>query len=476
MAIADTELSGIILCNMVKNNHYAEKIAPYIMEEFFADGTERQIAKTIISLNQQYGKCPTVVELVATMRNLPNINSLDKNVINDVMGDGFNVNNTEWLINETEMWVRRRRVSLAFEHTYRQFEEGGIDDSMVNVFQEALSFHFDNSIGHSLLQDAGLRWEMYTTDEARMSLGYELLDLITGGGLPAGTLNCFLAGTGVGKSFVMACIAAKAAMAGKKVLVISLEMAEIRLAERIECNLMDVELKSMKKMSKADFSNRQAAYIKTIKDNGGDIIFKQYPTKAANAGHFRSLLIEAKNKMGYEFDLIVIDYLNICGSMRAPAGANSYSEIKSIAEELRGLAVEFGLPIVTATQTNKAGQDATELSIDNVSESHGLAATVDLLLAIISNPEWEKMGKLMFMQLKNRYGDTSYYRKLMIGINRNKMQMYDISKEASDELNNGPQQAEAVMPDQIIAGFDMSVLGNTSPPSLDGLLTGTDKE
>jgi hypothetical protein len=212
-------------------------------------------------------------------------------------------------------------------------------------------------------------------------------------------------------------------------------MAEIKLAQRVEASLMDVEVLKMRHMSKGEFTVKQDIMAQKLEASGGEVYFKQYPTKTAHAGHFRNLLIEYKNKLGIDFDLIVIDYLNICASQNAPKGSNSYTEVKSVAEELRALAIEFQLPIISATQTNKAGQDATDLTLDNVSESHGLSVTVDMLIGIVSHEDWEKSGQILFVQLKNRYGPLDYYRKFMVGIERSKMRLYDLTIEASDELN-----------------------------------------
>lgn len=462
--ISDAEMSSLVLCNLFQNAYYASKVLPYLNEDYFSDSTERAIAKTVIEYRSKYNTVPSPKEVVIMMKELNYVNNLDKGVVDDVLGGGYNVQDDQWLIDQTESFIRRRRVSLAFEQTYGDFEGGKPVDGFANVFQEAISFHFDNSIGHDLVADAHIRYDMYISDEERHSLMCEMLDLITDGGVPAGTLNVFLAGTGVGKSFVMAAIAAKAALAGSKVLVISLEMAEIRLAERIEANLMDYPVKKMKKMDRGDFTVRQQQYIKKMSDAGGTIVFKQYPTSSAHAGHFRNLIIEAKNKQNMEFDLIVIDYLNICATSRGSASDNSYTRIKNVAEELRALAIEFQVPIISATQTNKDGQSSSELSIENVSESHGLSATVDLLIGLISHPDWEAVGKLMMMQLKNRYGDTNYYRKFMVGINRAKMQMFDLKREASDEMNkHGKGSTEdSTEPTQALAGIDISVLGNNA--------------
>lgn len=437
MALSDTEMSGIVLANIVHNEWYATKVLPYIDPEYFeTNGTEKAIAEVVLSHYKDFSVIPAVKEVVVGLRNLDYVNQLDINIVDSILGDkSYLVSSNEWLVRETEKFVKRKKISLTFADTYNDFENGEIGEDFSHKFQQASSFQFDNSVGHGLVADAHTRYEMYTSVEVKHKFYIEMLDKISNGGMENGTLNVFLAGTGVGKSLVMGDIAAKAAFNGSKVLVISLEMAEVKLAERVEANLMDVPVLSMKNMPEGEFNMKQEIYINKLKKSGGEVYFKQYPTKSAHAGHFRNLLIEYKNKLGIEFDLIVIDYLNICASQTAPKGSNSYTEVKSVAEELRALAIEFQLPIISATQTNKAGQDATDLTLDNVSESHGLSVTVDMLIGIVSHEDWEKVGQILFVQLKNRYGALDYYRKFMVGITRAKMQLYNLKIEASDQLN-----------------------------------------
>lgn len=469
MNYSDAEFSMVLLHNLLLNHHYASKVLPYLEGSYFVDPTERAICECTLAFHSKHSKVPHPKELVIEMKDLPNIALLDKNVVNEVFGNaGFAVTSNDWLEAQTEKFIRRRRVSQAFEQTYGDFENEGECDSIANTFQEAISFSFDNSVGHSFVNDAEIRFDQYTADEDRLSFMLEMLDLVTNGGMAMGTLNCFLAGTGVGKSLLMCSMAAAHALSGKKVLYLSMEMAELRLAERIEANLMDANLSDLKKMDKSEFTVRQQQYIKKMKANGGDVIFKQYPTGSAHVGHFRNFLIECKNKADLEFDVIYIDYINICASVKSRAGDNSYTRIKNIAEELRALAIEFDLPIITATQTTRDGQNSSDLSIENVSESHGLSATVDLLFGLISNEEWEKLGKIMMKQLKNRYGDLNWYNKFMVGIERSRMRLYDLKREASDECNKGQTQKPENVPGE---GLDLSVLGGSSKLDLGKLTT-----
>ena len=473
MSVSDSEFSSILLHNLLRNEHYAAKVLPYLEGIYFTDSTERAICEAALAFNAKYNKVPQPKELVIEMKEMPNISSLDTNVVNDIFGNhGYEVTSQDWLIDNTEKFIRRRRVSHAFESTYGKFEQNGELDSITNVFQEALAFNFDASVGHDFLADRTLRYDMYTSDEDRLSFGLAMLDKVTNGGMPVGTLNTFLAGTGVGKSLAMCSLAAGHALSGKKEAYISLEMAELRIAERLEANLMDVPLNDMKKLSKAEFTVRQDIYANKMEESGGNIIFKQYPTSSAHAGHFRNYLIECKNKVGIEFDIIYIDYLNICATSRGSGSDNSYTKIKDIAEELRALAVEFQVPIITATQTNRGGQSKSELSFEDVSESHGLAATVDCLFGLISNEEFEKTNKLMIAQIKNRYGDTGYYNKFMVGIERAKMRLYDIAEEASNELNNNQVSKAQSGANEAFEGLDMTVLGGKKKPTnnLSGLM------
>ncbi len=438
MRLSDKEMSSTILANIIHNEWYSNKVMPYVQADYFdLDQTEKLIAETVINHHNTYNCIPTIKEIVVVMKQCSYINTLDQTVVDDVLGDeSFLVSSKDWLIDETERFIKRKRVADAFAETFDKFEKGEATDDFSHKFEVANSFCFDNGIGHGLLADAHTRWEDYTKVEAKIKTYLHMLDLITDGGFENGTLNCILAGTGVGKSMIMGDIAAKSALNGLKVLVVSLEMKEIKLAERVEANLMDVPVKSLKRMTREEFTFKQKFYLNKLKESGGEVYFKQYPTKSANAGHIKNLLIEYKNKLDVEFDLVVVDYLNICASISAPKDSNTYTHVKSVAEELRALAIEFDFPILTATQTNKAGQDSTDLTLDNVSESHGLSVTVDLLLGAISHPDYELLNQLLFVQLKNRYGPLDYYRRFVMGINRNKMQLYDLDIMASDELNS----------------------------------------
>lgn len=436
MDITDVDMGRLVLTSAIHNKHYASKVVPFLEAGYFADETESAIAETIVDFFSKYSKTPSNEEVVVEMRERPDINRLDRNVLRDTLkGDAYSATDTDWLIEKTEKFIRRRRVSAAFEATYSRFDNGDDIEDASHIFQQAMAFTFDSSLGHSYVMDSETRYEYYTCTDNKKSLMIAMMDKVTSGGVGRGTLNCYLAGTGVGKSLVMCDQAAKAAMAGSKVLYISLEMAEMRLAERIDANLMDVDIGKLKHMTEEEYNNKMRVAVQKMSLSGGDIIFKQYPTSSAHAGHFRALLIEAKNK-GIEFDYVFIDYLNICASMRGKSGDNSYTLIKCIAEELRALAVEFDIPIITATQTNRTGQNATDLDFEDVSESHGLAATVDMLFGLIASEEMQAMGRMMVRQIKNRYGDKNYFKRFPVGVERSKMRLYDLREEASVAMSS----------------------------------------
>jgi archaellum biogenesis ATPase FlaH len=306
------------------------------------------------------------------------------------------------------------------------------------MLSDALAVSFDSSIGHDYLEDFADRYEFYNRKEEKLSFDLELFNKITKGGLPRKTLNMILAGTGVGKSLFMCHYAASVLMQGKNVLYITLEMAEERIAERIDANLLNMTMEELSKIDKDIYETRVG---KVIKKTTGKLIVKEYPTAAAHAGHFKALLEELKMKRNFMPDAIVIDYLNICSSsrMKHGAGVNSYTYIKSIAEELRGLAVEYNVPVLSATQTTRGGYDNTDVDLTDTSESFGLPATVDFMFALISTEELENLNQIMVKQLKNRYNDPSYYKRFVIGVDRARMKLYDVEDSAQSNIADSGQ-------------------------------------
>ena len=343
----------------------------------------------------------------------------------------------KWLIDTTEKWCQDRAIYLAIMESisiidgkHEQLTKGALPD----LLTKALGVGFDLKVGHDYVENAGERYEFYHTEEDRLPFDLEYFNSITKGGVPRKTLNIALAGTGVGKSLFMCHVASSALVQGYNVLYITMEMAEERIAERIDANLLDVPIDQLDKLPKNTFSLK----VQDIaRKTSGKLIIKEYPTGSAHAGHFRALLNELKLKRQFEPDLIFIDYLNICASsrMKGMGGAiNSYSYIKAIAEELRGLAVEFDLPIFSATQTTRSGYSNSDIGLEDTSESFGLPATADLMFALISTEELEQQGQFMVKQLKNRYNDPTMNKRFIIGIDRNKMKLFDVEIKAQDEL------------------------------------------
>jgi len=449
--IADIDLSQIILSNIFKNKHFANKVINYLDISFFENDTEHAIADTLITHYNKYNQVPTVQELVATMRENKDVHNLSKTVINDVLGSGIEITNTDWLISQTENFIKRKRTLKVFETTFAEFENNENVDHFYTKFQQAAAFSFNSDVGHSLVHDAGIRYDIYTKKVLKFPFGIKILDEVTYGGVDTdGTLNVVVAPTNSGKSLLLGDIAAKGAMRGHKVLIISLEMTEIKISERIESNLMDIPINQIRKMTNAEYHIKQKIYLDKLKISGGDIIIKQYPTKCGSAIDFKNFIIECKNKLDYDFDLVVIDYLNICKTNESVKNQNSYAEIKSIAEQLRALAIEFQLPILTATQSNREAQGKASIGLENVSESHGLSATADFVVSLVVTETMAEQNQCQIEQLKSRYGDKNIKPRFMLGMDRKYMRIYDIDTEVSDI-----KETDQEITDQ---SFDLSAL------------------
>ena len=350
----------------------------------------------------------------------------------------------QWLIDTTEKWCRDRAIYLALMESIAladgQDETKG-RDAIPTILSDALAVSFDNHIGHDYLQDYDERYESYHRKEDKIPFDLEFFDKITKGGLPNKTLNIALAGTGVGKSLFMCHVASSVLLQGKNVLYITLEMAEEKIAERIDANLLNVPIQDITDLPRLMFENK----VNNIsKKTQGSLIIKEYPTASAHSGHFKALLNELALKKSFKPDIIFIDYLNICSSSRYRAGSNvnSYSFIKAIAEELRGLAVETNLPIVSATQTTRSGFGSSDVDLTDTSESFGLPATADLMFALISTEELEGLNQIMVKQLKNRYNDPTIFKRFVIGIDRAKMRLYDVEQKAQEDILDSGQEEE----------------------------------
>tara|TARA_A100001035_G_scaffold65698_1_gene50106 strand:+ start:395 stop:1768 length:1374 start_codon:yes stop_codon:yes gene_type:complete len=432
----ETRIENTIIKNLIQNDTYTRKVIPFIKSEYFTESSERLVFEEISNYFDKYTKSPTVEALLI---NLDNVNSKGDAIVKSSkqLVENIETDDTplDWLIDETEKWCKDRAIYIAVMDSIEVLDEkskrstGEIPD----LLKDALSVSFDTHIGHDQLEDADDRFEFYNTEEEKMPFDLEYFNKITKGGLPNKTLNICLAGTGVGKSLFMCHMASNCLLMGKNVLYITMEMSEERIAERIDANTMNVPMKELPDVSKKEYDKK----IQRIKNKTkGKLIVKEYPTAAAHVGHFRHLLQELNIKKDFRPDIIFIDYLNICAShrIRPGSGANSYTLVKSIAEELRGLAVEYDVPMVSATQTTRSGYGSTDIGLEDTSESFGLPATADLMFALITSDELEDLDQLVVKQLKNRYNDPTIFKRFVIGVDRSRMKLYDVEQEAQEEL------------------------------------------
>ena len=427
-----------ILRNLLCNEEYYRKVLPFLKADYFQEIDERVIFEEIQDFSVKYEKLPTkeVLEI-----NLQNRNDLTEDVYKESITK-INQFSTEWvdkdwLVNTTEKWCKDRAIYNALLQSIKIAD--GADknlsrDAIPSILQEALAVSFDEYIGHDYVDNAEQRYEYYHRDEAKIPFDLEKFNLITKGGIPNKTLNVALAGTGVGKSLFMCHCAANCLSQGKNVLYITLEMAEEKIAERIDANLLNVNIKDISAIPESVFTSRvQQIGQKTQ----GKLIIKEYPTASAHAGHFKALLSDLSLKKDFRPNIIFIDYLNICASSRYKGHiVNSYTYVKAIAEELRGLAVENDVPLFTATQTTRAGFGNSDVDLTDTSESFGLPATADFMFALIATEELEQSGRIMVKQLKNRYNDSAYYRKFTVGIDRAKMKLYNVDDSEGDLVSD----------------------------------------
>ena len=432
----ETRIENTIIKNLIQNDTYTRKVIPFIKSEYFTESSERLVFEEISNYFDKYTKSPTVEALLINLDNVTSkgdaIVKSSKQLVENIETDDTPL---DWLIDETEKWCKDRAIYIAVMDSIEVLDEkskrstGEIPD----LLKDALSVSFDTHIGHDQLEDADDRFEFYNTEEEKMPFDLEYFNKITKGGLPNKTLNICLAGTGVGKSLFMCHMASNCLLMGKNVLYITMEMSEERIAERIDANTMNVPMKELPDVSKKEYDKK----IQRIKNKTkGKLIVKEYPTAAAHVGHFRHLLQELNIKKDFRPDIIFVDYLNICAShrIRPGSGANSYTLVKSIAEELRGLAVEYDVPMVSATQTTRSGYGSTDIGLEDTSESFGLPATADLMFALITSDELEDLDQLVVKQLKNRYNDPTIFKRFVIGVDRSRMKLYDVEQEAQEEL------------------------------------------
>jgi len=426
-----------ILTNLIHNEEYLRKVVPFLSKDYFHSNDQKEVFELISGFVKKYNKSPTLESLEISLQDLTLPENLFKDcsdLIKNLKQD--TTENIEWLTERTESFCKDKAVYNAILRSIsiidgkdKQLSKEGIPD----ILQEALSTCFDSSVGHDYIDDAEARFDFYNHKEDKIPFDLEYFNKITDGGLPNKTLNVIMAGTGVGKSMFMCHMASNCLSQGKNVLYITMEMAEERIAERIDANCLNLNIKQIKDLPKTMFNNRINKYAEKT---NGKLIVKEYPTASAHTGHFKSLLNELNLKREFRPDIIFIDYLNICASSRFKPGSNvnSYTYIKAIAEELRGLAVEYSLPVVSATQTTRSGYASTDVDLTDTSESFGLPATADFMFALMSNEDLEQMNQLMVKQLKNRYNDPTLFKRFVIGVDREKMRLYDVENAAQSNI------------------------------------------
>jgi len=427
-----------IFSNLIYNEQYARKVIPFLKEEYFSDQSHKIIFKLVQEYVNKYNSFPSKEALAIDLSNKDGINQEVFNQSKEIISAFAEDKETklEWLSDQTEKFCQDKAIYNAIMSSIRILDDGDGKTSkgaIPQILSDALAVSFDTHIGHDFIEDSDDRYEFYHTKEDRIPFDLEYFNKITQGGLPKKTLNIALAGTGVGKSLFMCHCAAGNLSAGMNVLYITLEMAEERIAERIDANLLDVTVDDLKQLSK-EIYDKKIARIK--RKTTGKLVIKEYPTACAGSANFRHLLNELKLKKKFVPDIIYIDYLNICMSSRIKHGSlvNSYTLIKSIAEELRGLAVEFNVPIVSATQTTRSGYSNSDVGLEDTSESFGLPATADFMFALISSEELQDLGQIMVKQLKNRYNDPNFNRRFVLGVDRSKMRLYDVEQSAQDDI------------------------------------------
>ena len=435
----------LVLKNLLHNEDFLRKCIPFIKPDYFQDANQKIVFEEITDFVNQYNDVPTQEILSIEIEKRSDINETNFKEVTQLISCLENEpTDHEWLLNTTEKWCRERAIYLALMESI-QIADGQDNkkapDAIPSILSDALAVSFDNHVGHDYLLDYEERYESYHRKENRIPFDLDFFNKITKGGLPNKTLNIALAGTGVGKSLFMCHMASSVLLTGKNVLYITMEMAEEKIAERIDANLLNVNIQDIGELPKQTFEKKVTNLAQKTQ---GTLIIKEYPTASAHSGHFTALLNELALKKSFRPDIIFIDYLNICASSRYRGGSNvnSYTVIKSIAEELRGLACEANVPIVSATQTTRSGYGSSDVELTDTSESFGLPATADLMFALISTEELESLGQILVKQLKNRYNDGNVYKRFVIGIDRAKMRLYDCEQTAQDDLLDNKKDEE----------------------------------
>ena len=417
------------------------KVLPFIKNEYF-EGVYRQLFKEVGKFVSKYNRLPTQESFKVELDDSEFSDEHYRHAV-EILPEIFKTEEIDydWLLDKTEKWCQDRALHNAVMESISIIDgkhQSLTKNALPEILSDALAVNFDANIGHDYIENFSERFEFYHKDEERIAFDLDYFNKITKGGLPNKTLNIALAGTGVGKSLFMCHVAAAALTEGKNVLYITMEMAEERIAERIDANLLNIPIDQLEKLSKDMFSQKVS---QLAKQTNGRLIIKEYPTGQAHSGHFRALLNELKLKKKFEPDIIFIDYLNICASsrMKGMGGAiNSYTYVKAIAEELRGLAVEFDVPLISATQTTRSGYSNSDVGLEDTSESFGLPATADLMFALVSTEELEQQGQIMVKQLKNRYNDPTYKKRFVLGIDRAKMRLFDVDDNQQTLTDDTP--------------------------------------
>ena len=437
-------LETTILNNLFFQEDYTRKVLPFLKEEYFGLRTEKILFKEVYKFVEKYNNLPTKESILIELSQRKDINEEEHNTLKDYVNSITKLDSDpQWLLDTTERFCKDKAVHNAVLDGIRILDKKDTKrtpEAIPSILADALAVSFDQHIGHDYIDDADDRFKWYHTKETKYQFDLDYMNRITKGGVPSKTLNIALAGTGVGKSLFM-CHCASAYLAqGLNVLYITLEMAEERIAERIDANLLDVTMDDLHTMPKDLYDNKME---KIRQKTGGKLIIKEYPTASAHAGHFRALFNELALKKSFKPDVVFIDYLNICASSRFKGGnIGSYFYIKAIAEELRGLAVEFNVPLFSATQTTRTGFMSTDIGLEDTAESFGLPATADFMFAIISNEDLEALGQLKIKQLKNRYNDPGINRSFIIGVDRAKMRLYDVGQQAQNIVDSNQQEEQ----------------------------------
>jgi replicative DNA helicase len=437
------KIEFLILRNLIHNEEYLRKVLPFIESDYFEDLEQKIVFEEISEFVLEYNNLPTKEVLCIEVEKRTDVNEDEfKRLVHLITHLEDVPTEQNWLVNTTEKWCRDRAIYLALMESIQLADGNGTKsrDAIPSILQDALAVSFDNHVGHDYLQDYEERFAYYHKKENRIEFDLDYFNRITNGGVPSKTLNIFLAGTNVGKTLAMCHMASSFLLQSKNVLYITMEMAEEEIAKRMDANMLNIPINQLDELPKSIFTSKASKLVEKTK---GTLIIKEYPTASAHSGHFKGLLNELALKKSFKPDVIFIDYINICASSRFRAGSNmnSYTIIKSIAEELRGLAVEFNVPIFSATQTTRSGFSSSDVEITDTSESFGLPATADFLVALISTEELEDLGQILVKQLKNRYGDKSINKRFVVGIDRAKMRLYDVEQSAQkDILDSGKEE------------------------------------